>query len=204
MRTRLAYSFALLLLTSLACPSFGGQATGDASAFVAALAQKALRSGGDKALTASDRQRGFETMLDEDFDLPRIARFVLGRYWQEATDADRQEFTAVFRDFMVRSYSQRFTEYSGESFRIVGQRAESATSTLVYSEIAQSGSGQVLKIDWRVGSGNGYRILDMTVGGVSMALTEREEFASTLQRSGGGVPSLIRQMQIKMSAKQVP
>jgi phospholipid transport system substrate-binding protein len=190
MRIRfLACSLALLLLTSVAAPSYGA---GDASAFVGELAQQALRSGSDKSLSAADRQRAFEKLLDEDFDLPRIARFVLGHYWQEAKDGERQEFVAVFRDYMVRAYSERFTEFNGESFRVVRQRVESATSTLVFTEITRSATGQVVKVEWRVASGDGYRVLDMSIDGMSMVLVQREEFASAMQRSGAGVPSLIQ------------
>jgi phospholipid transport system substrate-binding protein len=190
MRIRfLACSLALLLLTGVAAPTYGA---GDASAFVRELALQALRSGSDKSLSAADRQRAFEKLLDEDFDLPRIARFVLGHYWQEAKDSERQEFVAVFRDYMVRAYSERFTEFNGESFRVVRQRAESATSALVFTEITRSATGQVVEVEWRVASGDGYRVLDMSIDGMSMVLVQREEFASAMQRSGAGVPSLIQ------------
>ncbi len=184
----------LPLLVGAAAPSYAVPGPGDASAFVAALAQNALRAGNDKALSAADRQRAFSALLDSDFDLPGIARFVLGRYWQTTNDSERQEFTTAFRDFMVRSYSQRFTEYRGDSFRIVGQHAEGATSTLVDTEITQAASGQVVKVEWHVVAKDAYKIMDMSVGGVSMVLTQRDEFAASLERSGGGVPSLVRQM----------
>jgi phospholipid transport system substrate-binding protein len=196
----LACGLAFLLLTAAAAPSYGGQASGDASAFVAELAQKALRSGSDRTLSAGDRQRTFEKLLDEDFDLPRIARFVLGHYWQEAKDSERQEFVAVFRDYMVRAYTARFTEFNGESFRVIRQRVEGGTGTLVSTEIARSATGQVVKVEWRVASGDGYKVLDMSIDGMSMALVQREEFASAMQRSGAGVPSLIRL--IRSSAQQ--
>ncbi|MGO8917794.1 MAG: phospholipid-binding protein MlaC [Stellaceae bacterium] len=205
MRARcLAYSFALLLLAGLAAPCFAADPAQAPSAFVAALAQKALLSANSKTLSAGDLQRQFAGLLDEDFDVPRIASFVLGRYWQKASESERQEFTAVFRDFMVRTYSHRFTEYSGETFRVIRQRAESATSTVVYSEISQPASDQPLKVEWRVAGKDGYRITDMTVEGISMALAQREEFASTLERNGGDLPGLIRQLQVKMSAQQSP
>jgi phospholipid transport system substrate-binding protein len=184
----------LPLLASVAAPAYAVPASGDASAFVAELAQNALRAGNDKALSVADRQRAFSALLDSDFDLPGIARFVLGRYWQTTNDSERQEFTTAFRDFMVRSYSQRFTEYRGETFRVVGQHTEGASSTLVDTEITQATSGQVVKMEWRVVARDAYKIMDMSVGGVSMVLTQRDEFAASLERSGGGVPSLVRQM----------
>ena len=204
MRIRhLIQGFAILLLVSLSAPGFAAEFNGGApSAFVAKLAHEALLSANSKTLTSADRQRRLEGLLDSDFDMPRIASFVLGRYWQKASDTERQEFAAVFRDFMLRVYSDRFTGYNGESFRIIGQRAENATSTVVYTEISEPASGQPVKVEWRVLEKSGYRIVDMSVAGISMALTKREEFASYLQRNGGDLSGLIRQLQVKMSAQQ--
>lgn len=202
MHTRhLVHGLAMLLLASLAAPGYAAEPLGAPSAFVAEVAHKVLLFADTKSLSSVDRQQRLDGLLDEDFDLPRIASFVLGRYWQKASDAERQKFTAVFRDFVVRAYSQRFTEYNGESFRIIAQRAESATSTVVYTEINQGASGQPVKVEWRVADRDGYRIIDMSVAGISMALAQREEFASVLQRSGGDLPGLIRQLQVKVSAQ---
>jgi phospholipid transport system substrate-binding protein len=203
MRTRhLLRGLALLLLASLAAPCHAAEPPGAPSAFVAELAHQALLPANSRTLSSADRRRRLEALLDEDFDVPRIARFVLGRYWRMASNTERQKFTAVFRDFIVQVYSQRFTDYDGESFRVIGQRAEGAASTLVYTEISQLSSGQPVKVEWRVIDKDGYRIIDMSVAGISMALAQREEFASALERNGGDLPSLIRQMQAKMSAQQ--
>ena len=195
------YSLALLLLVSLAARSYAADSTAP-SAFVAELAHKALLSANDKTLTSAARRQRLEGLLDDDFDVPRIASFVLGRRWLQVSDTERQQFTAVFRDFVVRTYSERFTEYNDDSFRIVGQREESPTSTMVYTEIGQAASGQPVKLEWRVADRNGYKIVDMNVAGVSMALTQREQFAAVLQRNSGDLSSLIRQLQVKISAQK--
>jgi phospholipid transport system substrate-binding protein len=195
-------ALSLLLLASLAAPCYAAAPPGAPSAFVAELARQALLSVNSKTLSSADRQRRLEGLLDEDFDVPRISSFVLGRYWQKASDAERQSFSAVLRDFLVRIYSRRFTDYDGQSFRVVGQRAESATSTLVYSEIGQSVSGQPVKVEWSVVDSDRYRVIDMSVAGVSMVLAQREEFMSALERNGGDLSGLIRQLQAKTSAQQ--
>lgn len=194
----------MLLLAGLATPGHGADAAETPSAFVAELAHQALLSVDSKTLSSVDRHRRFEALLDADFDVPRIASFVLGRYWKTASDAERQEFTAVFRNSLVRTYSRRFTEYSGNSFRVIRERAEGATSTVVYSEISQPASDQPLKVEWHLIDRDGLRIIDVSVDGISMALAQREEYSSALQRSGGDVSSLIRQLQVKMSAQQSP
>ena len=205
MRTRHhVHGLALVLVATLATPCYAADPAEAPSAFIAELAHNAFLSADSKMLSSGDRQQQFEGLLDKDFDVPRIASFVLGHYWQKASDAERQEFTAVFRDFMIRTYYPRFSEYSSASFKIIRQRAESATSTVVYTEISQPASDQPIKVEWRVADKGGYKITDMSVDGISMALAKREEFSSSLERNGGDLPGLIRQLQVKMSTQQSP
>lgn len=201
MRTRhLVYGLTVLLFGSLAPASYAEDPAVGQSTFVSELAHNAILSVTSEAVTSADRQQRLEGFLDKDFDMPRIARFVLGRYWHKATDSERQTFTAVYRDFMARVYSQRFARYNGETFRIIGQHPESATSTVVFTEMDQPASGTPLKVDWHVADNDGYKIIDISIAGVSMALAQREDFSSFLQQNGGTLSSLIQQLQVKMAA----
>ncbi|HTT81560.1 MAG TPA: ABC transporter substrate-binding protein, partial [Stellaceae bacterium] len=140
----------------------------------------------------------FRVLFREDFDVPEIARFVLGRYWRVATPDERQEFMRLFQEYIVRAYSARLGAYAGEPFRVVDARPD-GDETVVTSQIVEQ-SGQAIAIDWYVTeTPMGYRITDVYVGGVSMAVTERDEFASVIQRSGG-VAGLIAQLRQKLAA----
>ena len=57
----------------------------------------------------------FRQLFSEDFDVPGIARFVLGRYWRIATEPQQQEFVKLFADYIALAYSNRLAEYSGET-----------------------------------------------------------------------------------------
>jgi phospholipid transport system substrate-binding protein len=191
---------AMLFLGSIAAPSHAADASAGQSAFVSELARAAILSVAKEKTSTADRQQRLAVFLDKDFDMPQIATFVLGRYWQKASDADQQTFVSVYRDFMARVYSQRFARYNGESFRITGQHAESETSTIVYSEMNQPASGAPLKVEWHVTDNGGYRVVDISVAGVSMTLAQRADFGSFLQQNGGNLPILIQQLQLKMVA----
>ena len=131
--------------------------------------------------------------------MPQIAGFVLGHYWQKATDAERQRFTTVFRDFLVRVYSQRFNDYDGASFKVIGQHVEDTANTVVFTEMNQPASGQQMRVEWRVVDKDGYRIVDISAGGVSLAKVQREDFMSSLRQNGGSVSNLILQLQEKVA-----
>jgi len=172
----------------------------DPANFVDGLVASALQTLRNPALADSEREAQLGAMLTRDFDIPRIARYVLGRYWTTASDAERQAFAQLFQRWVVRTYASRLGQYTAETVKVTGARAESNSAAVVTSQIVHP-SGPPTKVEWRVKrEGDGYRILDIDVEGVSMALTEREEIAATIQRNGGTVASLNRTLEEKLRA----
>ncbi len=189
----------LLLLASTALTSLA-RADGDASTFVAELGRQAIHLMKDTSLSPEDRQQRFGALMKEDFDLPKIARIVLGHYWQGTSDTERQQFSDAFADYTVRMYSLRFADYAADSFRVISQRAQGETATVVSTEITPvaTATAQPVGLEWRVEStAGGYKVTDISAGGASLALAQREEFASAVEHSGGSVSSLIQKLRTK-------
>ncbi len=162
---------------------------------VADFGDRTLKMLSDQTLTQPDRESRFGALLDEDFDFQSIARFVLGRYWATATDEQKQQFTKAFRDYVVLAYANRFNEFSGATFKVTGQRAESETTQLVSTQVQRREGGAPAHVDWRVRKGaDGYKITEVIVDGISMSLTHRQEFAAIIERNGGNVGDLISQL----------
>jgi phospholipid transport system substrate-binding protein len=155
-----------------------------------------------RTLSSIERQRRLEGLLEEYFDMPRIARFVLGNYWQGANDTDRRKFTEVLRDVLARTYSDRFTRYSRELFRVTGQRDLDAEKTAVYSEVGDPVLGEQAKVEWVVARGDAYRIIDLVIAGASMAKIMHDDFGSFLRRNGGDLPNLIQELRAKLDAEK--
>ncbi|HYM01430.1 MAG TPA: ABC transporter substrate-binding protein [Stellaceae bacterium] len=173
----------------------------DAAGFINDLVNKGLEALGNTQLTQADREKQFRALLLDDFDMQRISRFVLGRYWNEASDQDKQNFEHLFRDYVVHAYSSRFSQYSGQQVKVTGQRPESETTTIVMSQIIQPNGAPPAKVDWRVRKGDGgYKIVDVDVEGVSMLITQREEFGTVIQRNGGTVAGLNQALQQKLAS----
>jgi phospholipid transport system substrate-binding protein len=194
------YTLGVLVLLVGAAPAHRAAAAGDASGFIAGLGNQAIHIMKDGELSGADRQRRFEALMSEDFDLPKIARSVLGRYWQGTSDSERQQFTDAFADYMAQMYSARFADYSAESFRVIKQRAESETTTLVSTEITPLASGQPITVDWSVAKTlDSYKVTDISAGGASLTRAQREEFSSAVQRSGGSVSNLIQRLRTKVT-----
>ncbi|MGH7116666.1 MAG: MlaC/ttg2D family ABC transporter substrate-binding protein [Stellaceae bacterium] len=195
----LAVTAALLLWTApvRAAPT-------DPAAFVNGLVQQALTILRNPQMPEAQREQRFSTLLRGGFDIPRIARFVLGRYWLSASDQERNRFSQLFADWVVQTYSVRFKQYTGETIKVTGSREESPTSYVVTSQLIHTDRTPPATIYWHVRkSGDDLKIVDVEVEGVSMALTEREQFASVIQRNGGSVASLNQMLQQRLSSGAV-
>lgn len=201
MRLRRSLSL-LVLVVSFALPVTASRAAtpANAASFIENLVSQAIDLLNNKQMPEQERERRFDALLSGNFDIPRISRFVLGRYWRTASPQERQRFTDLFERWIIRTYSARFSEYSGETVKVTGSRNESETSTVVSSQLLRPNGAPPAKVDWRVRKENGgYKIVDVDVEGVSMALTQRDEFASVIQRSGGTVASLNHALEQKLA-----
>jgi phospholipid transport system substrate-binding protein len=177
----------LIFLPSLAVADMDPAVQGKkAENFIAAL--------GDEAIAALDatigddnaRRAEFKRILNEKFDMDTIARFSLGRYWAVATEAEKRDYNRLFRKMVVGVYAQRFAEYNNQTFEVTGNRPAGRRDFIVQSVV--KGSGQPVKVDWRVRND---KVIDVIVAGVSMSVTQRNDFASVIQRNGGQVAALI-------------
>lgn len=161
-----------------------------AESFIAALGDEAIAilksNQGDK----DTRHAEFSRILNKNFDMDAIGRFALGRYWPTATADEQKQYIALFKTMVVDVYTERFSEYSNQEFVVVGGKPAGARDVVVNSLI--KGSGQPIKVDWRVRNN---KVIDVIVEGVSMSVTQRNDFASIIQRNGGTVASLIDHLQ---------
>lgn len=165
--------------------------------FVKNMGDKAFASLSEAGLTQDERKNRFRSLLNEAFDLPRIARFTLGRYWRTASDDEKTEFVELFEKFVIQAYSNRFQDMSGKKLNVLNAREISASQALVLSEIEIPGKPPV-KINWRVRSKDDiHKIVDVMVEGISMSVTQRDEFAAVIRQTGGKVGGLIKALRRK-------
>jgi len=188
----------LVLVFCLTAPlGQAAAAAGDPSKFMSDLGAQVLHLISDKQLPETERKQRFNQLADQSFDVPQIARFVLGRYWHTSDDGQRQEFTTAFETYMVDVYWSRFAAYAGEDFKVTGQR-DGGDNILVYSEIARPNGQEPAKVIWQLEkSGDSFKIIDVSLESVSQRSTYRDEFASVIQRNGGDVAALINDLRQK-------
>ena len=111
-------------------------------------------------------------------------------------EACRTEYLALFEDVTVNTWADRFSEYSGQEFTVQdavdAPSAHQAERVAIVRSLFFSDPQTPIRIDWRVASrGDIYKITDVQVEGISMANTQRDEFASVIRRNGGQIKPLL-------------
>jgi phospholipid transport system substrate-binding protein len=164
----------------------------DPSSFVQEVSNKAIT---DLAVAqgASDRDRAvkLKPLLEQYFDMPGIAKYMLGSYWRKATPEEQTAFTAALTDFLALSYGKRFATYTGHEMAIGRVRDEGDGRSTVFS-VVKLASGEEARVDWIILSNAApFKISDVKVEGLSLADTHRQEFASVISNNGGSVAALI-------------
>lgn len=135
----------------------------------------------------------FDRMVRQDFDVTGICRFVLGPYWRVASPAEQQQFCDGLADRLVRSYGQRLVQSGSGDFVVTGGHTD-PDGAIVTSRIIPP-QGAPIAVDWRLGVSSGvYKIEDLAIDGVSMALAQRSEIAALIAREGGQIGTVLAAM----------
>ena len=130
--------------------------------FIRDMGQEAIDSLTGRDVSRAERENRFRRILKRAFDMRAIARFTL----------------------------IRFKDYNAESFQVGKVHEVGKRDLLVVSEIARP-RGPPIRVNWRVRGSNSYRIVDVVIEGISMGITQRDEFASVIRNSGGKIEGLL-------------
>ncbi len=109
---------AAMLLAVLFAGQARAQGAQDAGRFLAELTDRAVDQLTEPGLSDDEQERRFRGLIGEGFDIPAIGRFVLGRYWRRASEAERATFLATFEDLIVHRFLPLFAEYSGDKISV--------------------------------------------------------------------------------------
>jgi phospholipid transport system substrate-binding protein len=192
-RMAMLLSSVLLVLAMMAALARGAHANEgqEAADFVRDFSNRAIVMLSDESLDQEARIEEFRQLLTAGFHLELIGKFVLGRHWRRASEAERAEFAQLFEDYLVASYAQKLSEYGGEKLVVQGGRPKGKSGAVVASRVVPP-EGAPFQVEWRLRrAGDDWRIIDVVVEGVSMAVTQRSEFSSVIASRGGKIDGLL-------------
>ena len=138
-----------------------------------------------KDLATSEREKRFDRVFNNAFDMQSIARFALGLNWRVLTKKQRSDYLNLFSKYFVQSHSARLGVFSRESLVFFAEkRLRNKTDMFVSTKIIRPGKTPIATV-WRVrNTKDQLRIIDLMVEGMSMSVTYRESFAAVVRRAG--------------------
>jgi phospholipid transport system substrate-binding protein len=202
--TQAAFALALAVGGTLALAPFspGGaafaQSSRDAQAeqFVQGQGQRIITLLSNPSLSQPDKTRAFKTIVDQIADVPRITGFVLGKYARSITPAQMQQFAPVFRAYEQSVYETQLSNFHGKILKVTGSVVRQPGDVVVNTAISGGGLSQPLPVAWRVlGGGGSWKVVDVQASGVWLAITQQQDFVSTIDNHGGDIDALIAQLQ---------
>lgn len=149
-----------------------------------------LRRNGD--LSRDQLNDLIERVILPHVDFEAFSRLTLARYWRDASEAQRRDFTREFRSLLVRTYATSLSEYSGEKVEYLRERMEDEGRALVNTRIVRP-DGPPIPVDYRLRlNGDKWQVYDIMIDGVSLIINYRSSFQQTIRQQG--LDALIRQL----------
>ena len=171
-----------------------------AKAFISGLADQAIEALTMPNISQVERENRFRILLNENFAIKTIARWVIGRHWKKATESEKAEYLKLFEELLTVTYVNKFSEYAGQNLDVVKSLVSSTKDAVVFSEIVREGT-QPVHVDWQVRSRDNvtFKIVDVKVEGVSMGQTQKSEFSSVIRQNNGKVEALLAVLRKRVS-----
>ncbi|MCH8092412.1 MAG: ABC transporter substrate-binding protein, partial [Proteobacteria bacterium] len=139
-----AIAAAGLGLCLASAPSFAQDTPSDARNFVEKLGERAINELTPEDISDTERVERMRALLADAFDMPTIAKFVLGVYWRRATEAERSEFLELYQTVVAHSYSRLFKDYASEIFLVNKERPAPGGGVIVYGRISRLSDEPIL------------------------------------------------------------
>ena len=181
---------------AVASPALAQARDPGAEAFVQAKAQRVISVLANKGMPDAQKKQVFHQAVDELADVPRITNFVLGKYARTITPDQRARFAPVFRTYAENVYQNRIDDYRGEQLKVTGSVVRKPGDVIVNTTISGGQITTPLPVAWRVlGGGQNWKVVDVQFKGIWLAITQQQDFVSTIDNAGGNIDVLINQLQ---------
>ena len=164
--------------------------------FISELISEVIIKLSDKNLNKDDKADFIEKVALENIDINALGLYTLGELRKSSDKQTINKYQQVFEKYFVKSLISRLTDYSSSKVNILDADKKSSNYTIVRSKITPSDGGPEVKIDWRIYTKNPDKplIRDLIVEGLSLARTQKEEFASILSSNNNDINILIKKL----------
>ncbi len=133
-------------------------------------------------------------VAEETVDIIGIGMYTLGSARKTLNENQKKEYNRLFKNYFLKSFSSRLAEYTNPEIDVIGKNVLNENYTIVNSVLKGTNERPEVKIDWRIYTKNPDNplIRDLIIEGLSLARTQKEEFASILNSQGGDINLLFK------------
>ena len=173
-------------------PNKGSAYSSDPKQFITEIVNEAK-----KILVDSNSSEFKEKKLSEialkATDIKGIGYYTLGKYRKKLTEDQLKEYAELFEKYFLKSFTSRLTDYSDPKIDVLSVEVLNPKYTIVKSLLLATDKKPEVKIDWRIYTKNPEKplIRDLIVEGLSLARTQKEEFASVIESNNGDITKLF-------------
>ena len=156
-----------------------------AEAFVLKLTNEAKLIFNDKSLNTDSRLKRLNDLSQSYLDLDALAGYTLGDYRDKATTSEKDNFNKLFREYFIKNMSSKLNDFADQELKILDSKKINENNIIVSTKIFSKKDAQEIKVDWRIYTKESkFLARDLVVEGLSLARTQKEEFASIIASKG--------------------
>ena len=183
----------LLVFVTLFFNSILQAYSSDPKEFVTELVNDALNKLSNKSLSKDEKSKFIEEIALENVDINALSLYTLGELRKSSKKEEIKKYQIVFEKYFLKTLTSRLSDYSSSKLEVLSAEQKSSNYTIVNSKIVPVDKSPEIQIDWRIYTKNPEKplIRDLIVEGLSLARTQKEEFASILSSNNNDINILV-------------
>ena len=169
----------------------------DPKNFVIELVNDAIEKLSSTSLSKEEKSQYIEEIAINNVDIEALGLYTLGELRKSSDKQDIENYQQAFKKYFLKSLTSRLTDYSSSKFEVIEAEQKSSNYTIIKTKVLPENGNPEIKIDWRVYTKDPEKplIRDLIVEGLSLARTQKEEFASILNSNDNDINILISKLQ---------
>jgi len=192
MKKKIIFFFNVIYLVFLLQPS----SSLEPNIFVQSTVNRASQILSDN-ISKNEKIEKLKVIAKDTVDIKGIGFYTLGNYRKEIDSSQREKYSDLFELYFLKSFSSRLAEYTNPQIEVQSQEIINENYTIVSSILVATSERPEVKIDWRIYTKNSEKplIRDLIIEGLSLARTQKEEFASIIESNNGDINALFSSLE---------
>ena len=186
----------IILIVLIYFLTLGNSFSIEADVFVQSTVNRASKILSEN-LSKDEKINKLKIIAEETVDIKGIGFYTLGSIRKNLNDSQKDKYSKLFREYFLKSFSSRLSEYTNPEIDVLSKEVLSENYTIVNSLLKGTSERPEVKIDWRVYTKNPENplIRDLIIEGLSLARTQKEEFASILSSNDNKIDALFKTLE---------